>query len=205
MTIGNDPAKDGYYEISVMISGREFTFQLIVDEGHLIRNVVFDSGGQKNETFRYTGVSLDDKREEYVKALSGLSPEDPKYQIYVFANYFVNTYLSERSSSIATTDSDPSDAPSTTMDARTLVFVEQNLIQKDFHNIVSGFPISIANIDAKIAGRTWDISLSGIRKSVSGNGTSYVFEFKGKYLFDRHSFNKMTLKVLDPSSLTPQF
>lgn len=86
----------------------------------------------------------------------------------MFANYFVNTYLSDQSSRPTENDDQPVEtAPATNMDARTLVFVEQNLIQKDFRNVVSGFPISIANIDAKIADRTWDINLSGIRKTVS--------------------------------------
>ncbi len=207
LKIKNDVTKDGYFDIDVMISGREFTFQLVTDEGYLIRNVTFDSGGQKNETFKFTSVSLDEKKDEYEKTLGGLSPDDPKYPIYVFANYFVNTYLSERSSfATATDDFTPSDAPpSTKMDARTLVFVEQNLIQKDFKNVVRGFPISIANIEAKIAGGTWDIDLSGIRKPMSGEGSSFVLEFKGKYLFDQHSFYKITAKALDSSSLTPDF
>lgn len=207
LKIKNDVTKDGYFDIDVMISGREFSFQLVTDEDHLIRNVTFDSGGQKNETFKYTSVSLDEKKDEYEKTLGGLSPDDPKYPIYVFANYFVNTYLSERSSfATAGDDSAPSDAPPTTkMDARTLVFVEQNLIQKDFKNVVRAFPISIANIEAKIAGGTWDIDLSGIRKPMSGEGNSFVLEFKGKYLFDQHSFYKMSAKVLDSSNLTPDF
>lgn len=40
---------------------------------------------------------------------------------------------------------------------------------------------------------------------MSGEGASFVLEFKGKYLFDQHSFYKMSAKVLDSSSLTPDF
>ncbi len=206
LKVMNDPKEDGYYEIEVMISGRKFSFELVTDEGYLIRDVVFDAGGQQNETFRYTAVSLDDKREQYLKSLASIPPESPKYQLYVFANYFVNTYLSDPSSIPTETDSQPEEtSPATKMDARTLVFVQQNLIQKDFRNVVSGFPISIANIDAKIADRTWDITLSGIRKNVSGGGIPIIFEFKGKYLFDQHAFYRMSAKVLDPTTLAPQF
>lgn len=168
LQLKNDIKETGYYDVEVMIAGRKFQFELLPQEGYLIRNLAFMNGGQLVETFRYTTVQLDEKRSEYEKLLTNLTPDNPRYQIYVFSNYFINTYLSDRSdfafSEYSPDSSETDSKPS--MDPTTLVFVEQNLIQKDFKNVVKGFPISIANIDAKISDKTWDINLSGIRKSV---------------------------------------
>lgn len=208
LKVNNDYRKDGFYEVSVTINGRDFAFRVTPDEGYLVENLTFVNGGEKTEKFIHTSVSLEEKRELYDKQLSGMKPEDPRYPFYVFENYFVNTYLSDRSSiDLASYGSDSSTAetaPEKTMDATTLVFVEQNLIRKDFRNIVDVFPISIANIDAKIVNGGRDINLSGIRKAVSGEGSSYMLEFSGKYLFDQHSFYRMSFKTLDPTTLTPQ-
>lgn len=206
--IENDAKTDGYYSVKASISGRDFSFELLPDEDYLVRNLVFSNGGETVETFRYTTVRLEEKREEYQKLLAALTQDNPRYQIYVFANYFVNTYLSERAASSSfdrPSDTGDDAGQSTEMDPATLVFVQQNLIQKDFKNVVSSFPISIANIEAKISDKTWDINLSGIRKTVNGQGGSYVLEFSGKYLFDQHSFYRMSVKSLDASSFTPLY
>lgn len=204
--VKNDVKKDGYYEIEVAISGRNFSFQLVPDDDYLIRNLTFVNGGEKVDTFQYTSVRLEEKRDEYQKLLGSLTPDNPRYQVYVFANYFVNTYLSDRSTMPTVTDDGQTgdDVPKSSMDAATLVFVEQNLIRKDFRNVFSGFPISVANIRAKTAERTWDIDLSGIRKTLSGQGNPYLLEFSGKYLFDQHSFYRMSVVSLDPSTFSPQ-
>lgn len=208
LKVNNDYRKDGYYEVSVTVNGRDFSFRATPDEDYLIENLTFVNGGEKVDKFVHTSVSLEEKRELYEKQLSALTPDDPRYPFYVFENYFINAYLSDRTSAdLASLGSDSSAtevSPEKTMDATTLVFVEQNLIRKDFRNIVNGFPISIANIDAKIVNGGRDINLSGIRKAVSGGGSSYMLEFSGKYLFDQHSFYRMSFKSLDPTTFTPQ-
>ncbi len=207
LRLKNDIKETGFYEVEVPIAGRNFRFELLPQEGYLIRNLTFFNGGELVETFRYTTVQLEEKKTEYAKLLSNMTPDNPRYQVYVFSNYFVNTYLSDRSAfafSESTSLSDDGDLRPA-MDPATLVFVEQNLIQKDFKNVVKGFPISIANIDAKISDKTWDINLSGIRKSVVGSGPTYVLEFSGKYLFEQHAFYRMSVKSLDSTTFAPQY
>ncbi|MDQ1343850.1 MAG: hypothetical protein QG650_570 [Patescibacteria group bacterium] len=207
LLVKNDYAKDGYYDIDVTINSRNFHFRFFWDN-HVIENLTFENGGEKVDTFVHASVSLDEKKELYQKQVGMIKPEDPRYSFYVFENYFTNAYLSDRASFVALSqpdsEADTPTASSQTMDTETLIFVEQNLIQKDFRNIVDTFPINIANIDAKITDRTWNINLSGIRKNISGKGPTYALEFSGKYLFDQHAFYRMNVKLLDPTTLQPQ-
>lgn len=204
----NDPKKDGYSQIDVQILGRPFSFRLFSDEGYRIEGLTFVDGGKEIDSFKHTSVSLDEKRDLYQREIQGLTPTDPKYPFYVFANYFTNTYLSQKSSSDFVTAYVPEDEPDSAakrMDPETLVFVEQELIRKDFMNVSRFFPVKIANIEAKIVDKTWDISLSGIRRSFSKGGTSYTLEFSGKYLFDQHSFYRLTARAINEASGQQEF
>lgn len=63
------------------------------------------------------------------------------------------------------------------------VFVQRQLIEKDF-SIVSGFfPISIRNVQAKIVDGDYEISLSQIEATARTKNQSYRLKFSSDYIF----------------------
>lgn len=205
LQVTNDFRKDGYYQVEVPISGRDFSFQVIPDEGYLIQNLTYVLDSQKVDKFVDVSVSLEKKREEYDMLLNTVEETDPRRQFYVFDNYFINAYLTERSSVVIEPDTGEDPQPVDDTDNNTLVWIQDNLIRKDFSNLTDFFPIKIENIKAKIVDKTWNIELSGIRKSLAGGGGTYTVQFASQYVFDKHAFYRLNFSFMDSANSEPMF
>lgn len=75
------------------------------------------------------------------------------------------------------------------------LFIQKELLEKDFKNIKDFLPIEFKSINASIQGGERLIELSGIRKTFAGDNSSYSTELGGKYIFNRHSFSRLTLQI----------
>lgn len=93
---------------------------------------------------------------------------------------------------IATTVEPETTASVTTPEIQ--LFIQKELLDKDFKNIENFLPIKFKNINASIKDGNYIIELSGIEKTFMGN-TNYSLELSGKYIFNRHSFSRLTFKV----------
>lgn len=86
-------------------------------------------------------------------------------------------------------------APSASATPEIQLFIQQELLDKDFKNIKDFLPIEFKNINASIQGGERLIELSDINKTFSGDNNSYSTELSGKYIFNRHSFSRLVFKI----------
>lgn len=78
------------------------------------------------------------------------------------------------------------------------IFVQKELVEKDFKNIATFLPIGFNNVYATIQNGNYAIELSSIKKTFLGKTNSYPVEFSGKYVLDRHTFYKLAFQVTLP-------
>ncbi len=155
---------------------------------------------------------MDDKKASLDEKIADIDATDPRRTLYLFENFFVNTYL-DGSKAVAVTDatvtSDQGNEEEKTvpaMDSSMLLFVDRELIRKDFKNVADALPISIANVTAKTASGAYDITLNGVKKPLSStNGNAYLGVFSGKYVFQTHEFYALSIRVYDSEETTERF
>jgi len=77
------------------------------------------------------------------------------------------------------------------------VFVDRELIQKDFKNVVSVFPATLSNIYAEVKDGEYDITINRVKSRITSGELSETIEFSGKYLFSQsvHAFYRLSLQV----------
>lgn len=203
----NNFEKDEFYEIQVTILGRVFNFKLW-QNNHIIGDISYtDTFGEKH-TFPNITLSLD-KKEKQMRELISLY-EDPAVQYkYNFKNFFEVTFLQDNSTSIVNTvqkETGTTEPLSSTIPEIRL-FIQKELIEKDFKNIANFLPISYKNIDASISDGSYVIKLSNIEKTFIGNtNTTYFMELNGSYIFNRHSFSRLSFTVkTDQNNLFYEF
>jgi hypothetical protein len=199
LTIRNDYRTDGFYDIRLPVSGRTFEFKFFPDDGNQIQDLVItDSDGRRDETFKNT-VSLDEKKENYRELLSSANAEDTaKREFYQFENFFVNTYLRKRSTETEAFVPDESESPNAAsgMSKEMLVFVQRELMEKDFKNIRSSISIGIQNVFAKITQGEYDIDIREASATTNTENSANVLRISGKYLFEAHAFYGLKVDVL---------
>lgn len=193
LQVTNNFQKDGFYEVQVNIMGSTFHFKLW-EQNHILADIAYtDSSGTKH-TFPNITIPLDEKEEQFKEL--GSSGDDPALRYkYDFKNFFETTFL-KGDSSISTqpdmtsvTQNTPSASP------EILLFIQKELLDKDFKNIRDFLPIEFKNITASINEGNYLIELNNMNKVFVGDSSSYPVEFSSKYLFNRHSFSRITFKV----------
>lgn len=123
------------------------------------------------------------------------STEDPVLQYkYDFKNFFETTFLKGDTSIPVSVSESPESSPSSATPEIQL-FIQKELLQKDFKNIADFLTISFKNVDVSIKNGERVIKLSGIQKTFAGENDSYMTEVQSDYIFNRHSFSKLTLRV----------
>lgn len=199
LTIRNDYRADGFYDVRLPVSGRTFEFKFFPDDGNQIQDLVItDSDGRRDETFKNT-VSLDEKKENYRELLSSVDALDSaKKEFYQFENFFVNTYLRKRSTEAEAFVLDETEDPgaATGMSKEMLVFVQRELMEKDFKNIRSSISIGIQNVFAKITQGEYDIDIREASATTNTENSTNVLRISGKYLFEAHAFYGLKVDVL---------
>lgn len=194
LQISNNFQKDGFYEIQVSILDSTFSFKLW-DKNHTIADISYTDTLWKKHTFSDFYISLDQKEEEFKKLTDSVQEPNIKYK-YDFKNFFENTFLN--TSSLVMSNTLVTSPPINTRKVATpeiQLFIQHELLDKDFKNIVDFLPILFKNINAYNKDGERIIELSNIEKNFTGNGNNYFVEFNGKYLLDHHLFSQLTMKV----------
>lgn len=75
------------------------------------------------------------------------------------------------------------------------LFIQKELLDKDFKNIESFLPIKFKNITASISEGNYMIDLNDIDAAFAGESGTYSVKLSSKYIFNRHSFSRLLLKV----------
>ncbi|EKD29234.1 MAG: hypothetical protein ACD_78C00467G0001 [uncultured bacterium (gcode 4)] len=190
LQVTNNFQKDGFYEIQVNILGNIFHFKLW-EQNHILADISYDDVFWKKHIFPDITIPLDGKKEQ-LKELSS-SSDDPALQYkYDFKNFFEITFL--KGETIVTTTTEPETTiPVSTPEIQ--LFIQKELLDKDFKNIESFLPIKFKNISASIKDGNYIIELNDIDKTFVWNNNSYSLELSGKYIFNRHSFSRLTFQV----------
>lgn len=191
----NNFQKDGFYEIQVPLLGNVFHFSLW-EQNHILSDISYVDAFGKQHNFPNITIPLDQK-EEQLKELFG-SSDDPALQYkYDFKNFFETTFLKGDSTMIASTEPESTSVPvgASSATPEIQLFIQKELLDKDFKNIETFLAIRFKNIDVSIGSGSYIIDLLGIEKTFAGNNSSYSTELSGKYIFNRHSFSRLTLKV----------
>lgn len=145
----NDFSKDGFYDVQVAILGNIFSFKLW-EQNHMIADIsLTDTFGQK-KIFPNIAISLDEKEKKSETANTSMTDPLLKYRSD-FKNFFEVTFLKTESSGlipqIQSTDEDTvRDNNSPTIQ----LFIQKELLDKDFKNIANFLPITFKDIDASI-------------------------------------------------------
>ena len=75
------------------------------------------------------------------------------------------------------------------------LFIKQELLDKDFKNIIDFLPIRFSNVYAYIQDGARIVELSKINKGFSGIEKSHTVELSGNYVITRHLFSRLTFLV----------
>lgn len=116
---------------------------------------------------------------------------------YDFKNFFETTFLQDASTSM-TSSSNKISSEKTPMTPEMQIFVQRELIEKDFKNIATFFRIGFNNVYATIQNGNYAIELSSLEKAFLGKTNSYLVELSGKYVLDRHMFYRLVFRVALP-------
>ncbi|NCP77180.1 hypothetical protein GW830_03560 [bacterium] len=119
-----------------------------------------------------------------------------KYK-YDFRNFFETTFLKGDSTNTTNPpETTPSPINTSSASPEIQLFIQKELLDKDFKNIESFLSIGFKNIDASISSDgNYVIDLHDIAKTFSINGTVFSTEFNSKYTFNRHAFSRLLSKV----------
>ncbi len=191
----NNFKQDNFYEVQVKIMTHTFNFRLW-GQWHLLTDISYTNNLGEKQTFPNIIISLDQK-EEQLQDLLG-STDDPILMYkYDFKNFFEMTFLKNNS-----TSSGPTWSESTIVKIEPFVtpeiqlFIQKELLDKDFKNIYNFLPIGFKNIQASIDEQgDYVIALKDISKWFQGQENSYNIELESKYIFKRHTFSRIMLKL----------
>lgn len=203
----NNFKKDGFYDMTVMIASNRFAFKLY-PEGHTISDISYTTPDNKKQAFPNVVISLDSKRDQMRDMYAGAADLTTRAK-YDFKNIFSTVFLAPSlpspptppiTASTSTASSTGFSAPedvsfSGTMPPEMQLFVQKELVDKDFKNIADFLPIGFSNIFARIENGNYVIDLAHIAKSFPGNSDAYGLEFQSKYVFDRHAFFHLAFRV----------
>lgn len=194
LQVGNNFQKDGFYEVQVMILGNVFAFKLW-DQNHMIADISYTDTLWNKKTFPDMTILLDQKEQQFKDLGTATEDLNLKYK-YDFKNFFENTFL--RGNSVAVINvpstSDPVSTTSSTTPEMQL-FIQQELLDKDFKNIVDFLPIHFSNVYAYVQDGARIVELSKINKGFTGNEKNYSVELSGNYVITRHLFSRLSFTV----------
>ncbi len=203
LQVTNNFQKDGFYEVQVIILWNTFHFKLW-EQNHMIADISTIDAFGKKQIFPNITLSLDQKEEQLRDLYSSTKDLALQYR-YDFKNFFETTFLrtdggwisNPNTNNTGSTISRPENTPEIQL------FIQKELLEKDFKNIASFLPIGFKNITASIDD-TWEyvIDLKGLSKTFVGNGNNYIVDMSGKYLFKRHAFSRLVFQVKNSGDTT---
>ncbi|EKD66310.1 MAG: hypothetical protein ACD_49C00051G0009 [uncultured bacterium (gcode 4)] len=193
--------KDWYYNISIIISQFQFNFKLNPNWNTVYDLVYKDSNWNTIDKFKKLPVPLDEKEEAMADLYSSAETPTDKDK-YDFKNIFYNLYVNPDSNSniadswnpIAQTQTD--DTP-----VAIKLFIQRELIGKDFKYISNFLPIKFSNIKVTIEWWNYIINLLNVDKSFNSLNNSFSALINSNYDIKTHSFTNMTLKIKDENGV----
>lgn len=201
LQIVNNYRGDGFYDIRIDILGNHFALRLW-PEDHTIADISYIDMAGKKHVFPNVVIKLDQKKQQMAESYNSASDTMTRDR-YDFKNFFVTVLLrgldTKTSVPIAPLSSigaiDPSSVDRPPMTTEMQLFIQKELLEKDFKNIADTLSIGLANVYVAIKNESYAIDLSGIKKTVKGRDTAYPIEFESKYVFDRHVFYQLSFRV----------
>ncbi len=151
LKVKNNFEKDGFYETEVVILGNTFHFKLW-QQSHILADISYTDAFGKVHTFPNITISLDQKESQLKDLFTSVSDASLQYK-YDFRNFFEITF-SKENSSLSSVTIDPKETTqvkntgSDTPEIR--LFIQKELLDKDFKNIADFLPIGFSNINASI-------------------------------------------------------
>ncbi|HRI35904.1 MAG TPA: hypothetical protein PK765_02290 [bacterium] len=205
--------EDGYFHVKVPVKGNAFEFKLDPD-GHVLYETTFTTPkGELVTTYKGYVVNLDEKADQLSKLGRSAGDDERKKFLFDFKNVFDNMffYVQEpgdipiQGIKIARDNPEQSEVPAETsgMSAETQIFIERELMRKDFNYIAETLKIGFNDVYATIVNGKYDITVRPIFLSVMGDQMSQI-QFSAKYDFAAHSFVDVEIKAFDKNSLNPQ-
>ncbi len=200
ITIMNDLTKDVFYDVKVLIAGKSFQFRL-TPYGHVIERVRIEENGVLNTSFERISQSIDDREKLLQEQLANTTSPSERAKFDI-KNYFLTTF-SEK-----TPDSIGSPSPLTvnsesSMTPQMQLFVQSNLIEKDFLLVKDVLSIPIQAIYATIENGAYSIRVNGATSTLSDSNRSYMLVVDADYVFnqDVHAFQNIRFQVRSDQGL----
>ena len=193
--------KDWFYDVSINISQVQFNFKLNPNWNTVYNLTYKDPNWNVVDTFIDSSLPFDDK--EIVWTDLYASAETPKdKEKYDFKNIFYNLYLSPSAKTNLTQNWDPDIKTQTDNTPIAIkLFIQRELIDKDFKYIYDFLPIKFNNIKVSIENWNYLINVIDAEKSFNSKNTYYSSLFSSDYNIKTHSFTDITLKVKDENSV----
>lgn len=194
LQLKNDFAKDGFYQVQVPIFGKPFQFKMYPQGNRIEEVVITESNGQENRDYDKVSISLDDRVKKLQEAISRANTPEERAK-YDIKNFFKSTFFPNEDAGTATTVTPGVETP--VLSPKMQIFVQRELIEKDFAVVSRFLPISIKNVRADIVDGNYVISLSQINTTVSGVNGGYRIVFRSDYVFqtDVHAFENIKFSV----------
>jgi hypothetical protein len=197
--------KDGYFQVHVPIKGNIFDFKLDPN-GHTIYDTVYVSAtGATVDTYKGYVVNLDDKKEQMSKAGANQKNERQLF-LFDFKNVFENMFFYTKQIGdvsmlgVRLASELPPETPEAPSDdgmsAETKVFIERELMRKDFKYILDSVQIGFNDVYVRIVRGKYDVTIRPIKTAVSGR-QSHPVSFAAKYDFTSHSFTDIEIQVFE--------
>lgn len=142
-----------------------------------------------NKEYQKFSISLDEKQK---------AAEEAADRGVQFSDFFQNTFLAPITPpKPSNTDIPNPQEGGNEMTQEMKIFVDRELIQKDFKNVASIFPATLSNIYAEVKDGEYDITINRVPSRISKGELSEAIEFSGKYLFSQsvHAFYRLSLQV----------
>lgn len=195
LSVSNDYVHDRYYQVSVSIFGKPFQFKLY-GQGNRITEVVFhEADGTENRRYEQTDIVLDNRSKDLQDAISRANTAEERAR-YELKNFFKVTFFPNEETSGPATNN-PGDNAGPTLSTSMQIFVQRELIEKDFAIVSRFLPISIRNVQADIVNGNYVISLSQLGATVNSANGTYKLKIKSDYVFqsDAHAFENFRFTV----------
>lgn len=191
LKISNNYKEDGYFQVSLPIKDLVFSFRLLQTD-HTIADISYTDSLGKKFIFPNTTINLDEKKKQLQERMTSESDPKKKDQ-YDFRNFFEVTFAKKAQENTALVTTKTPDRPP--MSSELEIFIQKELLDKDFRNISSFLPILFSNIYASISDGNYIIDLSSITKDFPSTQDAYSTEISGKYIFSTHMFSRLRLQV----------
>jgi hypothetical protein len=189
----NNIELDSFYRLSANIYGRDFIFKL-TPSGNLIEQVIINEGGVENRNYERISVSIDDRAKELGEKMTSASSSEDRARFDI-KNFF--KYAFTEATPIESNKPSPSGELAFELTPQMKLFVQSELIEKDFLLVKDTLTIPLSRVDARIENGLYDIRLRGIESTIPDRDRTFVLKIDSEYLFSKeiHAFKGIEFTV----------